>query len=327
MRIYNNDSNTLDVVTNSTVFKNDIWNSDFSLFQGSSKGVYYRSNIKLINLIKCIVNKNLLPKDDLQLLDDVVNGIRKKEEMFGYVPTIFKTDVNGKTSRNNDNIEKYSRLVQLDLDIKNEVNHCPATILAIKEDLFLLLPQLAQHIAIMGNSISGKGLFAYILVDTEDIDVIEVVFKKFNTIISDFFKFKSEKTCDTSIKDAKTRFRYYSNDYDLIINDNVKPVNTSKISVNKINKTYTKKLCSNEEQTINIQFKKLLSDFTSNTIYKSGFDNCIFKFYTSCMFFGVSSETLLDWTIYNYKDLHKSGHGNYLGKLKTVLESAKKYNK
>ena len=294
----------------------------------SGNGFYFAKNESLSYLVKHIIQPNLLHPELKETVDKVINGEATKKELFGFCVATFKPDENGVIRRLKHNCQTFTKLVQLDLDLKNEPDCTPEYVEMVINDIYEFT-DLGKHILFCGKSISRKGIYLYLQCDTEDMEKLEVVITKVYQLLQKTFQFKNpDKTLDTSVTDIVNRLRYYSPDPDLVINPDVQPLNTSLIKVKKqsYGNNYVSQAGSpfRELEIIRGAENRFLKKY-HHLKYISGFHNEFLKFANACIGKGVSKASLENYTQQKYHQLYnEEKRMAYLPELMRVIECAEK---
>ena len=301
---------------------NSIFLSIFSVFDcyrdktTNTNKYYYKNDIRLLDYIKIAQNYKITNNEDfINNVERVMENKITKDSLFSICPSTFKKNEEGKVIRKMTNVKNFTKLVQLDLDVKNEEDCSPERIEDIKESLMTDFDGLSQHIVFCSKSVSGKGVYCYVLFDTDDTDIIKHCISKFYKAISEHLGFKSEKTCDTSITDITTRLRYFAPDNNLIINNNVVPCDTSRIKIQKSGKVeynYNNVISHSGWKIKDIlqqTYNKYLKDYHQGNKYLSGFDTQSISFYKVVFMKGVPLEDVINYTTEKFKNLYNYEKG------------------
>ncbi|WP_181307549.1 hypothetical protein [Rufibacter sp. XAAS-G3-1] len=312
-------------VLNLNIFKQQI-----SLWKPTSNGngFYFAKDVPFHYLVKHIANPVLLNPQLKDTVDKVIAGQAQKSELFAFCVATFHPDGDGKIRRLKHSYRTFTKLVQLDLDLKNEPNCTTAYVEEVLRDIYELT-DLGKHILLSGKSISGKGLYLYLLCDTDEHNVLEVVIAKVYELLQRVFNFKNPvKTLDASVTDITNRLRYYAPDADLVINPEVTALDTSGIRVRK--KVYSNQNVSQvsdnfrELEIIRESQNKYLSGY-SRTVYMTGFHNAFLSFANSCIAKGISRQALEAYAQKEFKNLYnKEKRTCYLTEIMRVIGCAEK---
>jgi hypothetical protein len=308
----------------------EIFKQPVSMWQScsSGKGFYFKKDVPFGYLVKHIVEPELLKEDIRSLVNRIINGHGDKKELFGFCVATFNPAEDGYIRRSKSEFKTFTKLVQLDLDLKNEPNCTEEYVEEIINDIFEV-SDLGKYILLCGKSISRKGIYLYLQSDTDNPDVLEVVVNKAYDLLNKIFKFNNpSKTLDKSVTDGVSRLRYYAPDKDLIINPNVQTLNTSSIKVKNVQFNYPITHVGNafrELEIIRTIETRMLRSFNT-TIYKSGFHSAFYRFACSCIGKGVSKNTLVLYTQQKYGQLSKQeDRENYLPELIRNIDCAEKF--
>ncbi|MFT2010638.1 hypothetical protein ACMA1I_18325 [Pontibacter sp. 13R65] len=308
----------------------DIMKQQVSIWKPTAvgSGFYFAKNIRFSDMVKHIAKPHLLDVRLQETVAKVISGEAAKKELFGYCVATFKPDECSKVRRLKHNYSTYTKLVQLDLDLKNEPNCTTEYVETIIKDIFELT-DLGKHILLCGKSISGKGIYLYLQCDTDNTEVLEVVITRVYELLQKVFQFQNPaKTLDTSVSDVINRLRYYAPDPDLIINPFVEQLNTAGIKAKK--KACTSSYVSQAGNTFReheiirgFENRHLLEYHQAN--YISGFHNAFLKFSNACIGKGVSRATLERYTQQRYGQLYnREKRMSYLPELMRIIDCAEK---
>lgn len=310
--------------------KLDKFQQQVSMWKPIERGIGFTfgRNVSFKYLVEHIINPNLLTPAIKETVNKVLTGTAPKSDLFGFCVATFTPDHDGKVRRLKHNHSTYTKLVQLDLDLKNEPNCTAQYVESVIKDIFELT-SLGKHILLCGKSISRKGLYLYLQCDTDDTKVLEVVISRVYALLQKAFNFQNpSKTLDTSVTDITNRLRYFSPDPDLVINPAVQALDTTAIKVKK--KSYNN-VCSpqagntfRELEIIRQAENRLLKGYSS-TDYKTGFHNGFLRFANSCIGSGVSRPTLENYTQQRYGQLYnQEKRMSYLSELMRIIDCAEK---
>jgi hypothetical protein len=308
----------------------DIFQQQISLWKPVNSGIGFTfgKNVSFRYLVEHIINPDLLTPALRKTVDKVVKGTTPKSDLFGFCVSTFKASADARIQRLKHNHASYTRLVQLDLDLKNEPDCTPEYVESVIRDIYEVT-ELGKHILLCGKSISRKGLYLYLQADTDDTEVLEVVITKVYGLLQKVFRFQNpDKTLDTSVTDITNRLRYYAPDPDLVINPNVIALDTTAIKVKK--KTYNN-ACTpqagntfRELEIIRQAENRLLKGFKQSS-YITGFHNAFLRFANACIGRGVSRPTLENYTQQRYGQLYNQEKRiGYLSELMRIIDCAEK---
>lgn len=135
----------------------DILQQHISVWKPNLKrdGFRFVNNMKFAEMLKHIAYPELLHPEIRKKVDMVATGELAKTELFGYCVATFKPEENGWVRRLKNNHSTYTKLVQLDLDLKHEpgcdAEYVEYVLQSIYEDT-----DLGKHILLCGKSISRK---------------------------------------------------------------------------------------------------------------------------------------------------------------------------
>lgn len=296
---------------------------------GTRDGFVFSKNVTLSYLVRHLEGPDLLHPSIKETVEKVMSGRAPKQELFGFCVATFRADEGGWVRRLKHDYCSYTKLVQLDLDLKNEPNCTTDYVESVIQDIYELT-DLGKHVLLCGKSISQKGAYLYLQCDTDELSKLEVVVKKTYQLLQQVFNFKNpEKTLDPSVSDIISRVRYFAPDRDLIINPNVLAVDTSGIRVGA-KRQYRPSTTSTvdafrEQEIIRDAENRLLKGY-HQTLYVSGLHNDFLHFANSCLGRGVSRSTLEKYTQNRFGQLYNQDKKkNYLPELMRVIDNAEKY--
>jgi hypothetical protein len=301
-----------------TVLKLPIFEQPVSGWQGwgVGKGFSYLGNTSFGKYIDTIIHPENLPTNFKKMVKNIMQGAKPKSENFGFCLSTFPLcKKTGKVRRLKDKFLTFTHLIQLDIDLKNEPNYTEALLQDVQQGLFET--DLGKYILLCARSIGRKGLYVFIQTDTSDTEVLKLTLEKIYAHIQNYFHFQADNVLDTSVSDIINRLRFYSPDMDIIINPEVETLDTSPIRkalekqqqtkvVKLVNKSIPKLTVGNEYlqlSAIQRYFHKHMSRY-DKAIYQSGFHEAFLRFANACLFAGVDTDTLIEYTTYTYENLY-----------------------